>query len=97
MKRKRTVQHIEEDPTGLAGAVRDFNEYSGPARVFYNRNSRAFYVRTFPFGGDRFWGDMANGLDVVELYRKTSAYPDVKVTPDELRMMEMEIGPYSAW
>ncbi len=97
MKRRSRGQHIEEDPTGLAGAVRDFNEHSGPARVFYNRNSKAFFVRTFPFGGDRFWGNMTDGLDVVELYRKTSAYPDVKITSDELRMMELEIVPYSVW
>ena len=90
-------EHIEEDPTGLSQAVRDFNEHTGPARLFFNRNSEVFYVRTYPFGGDRWWGDMCDSLDTVELYRKTSAYPDVKVTPDELRMMRSEVGPYSAW
>ncbi len=88
---------IEEDPTGIPQAVRDFNGHTGPARIFYNRNSKTFFVNTYPFGGDRWWGDMANGLDVVELYRKTSCYPDIKVTEEELRMMEAEIGPYSVW
>ena len=95
MKRRR--EHIEEDPVGLRGAVRDFNSYCGPARIFYNRNSKTFFVRTYPFGGDKWWGDMCNGLDIVELYRKTSCYPDITVTEEELRMMELEIGPYSAW
>ena len=40
---------------------------------------------------------MTNGLDIVELYRKTSNYPDIKVTPEELKMMELEVGPYSVW
>lgn len=40
---------------------------------------------------------MSDGLDIVELYRKTSDYPDVKVTKEELRMMESEIRPYSVW
>jgi hypothetical protein len=93
----RRRERIEEDPTGIPQAVRDFNGHEGPARIFYNRNSRTFFVRTYPFGGDRWWGEMTNGLDVVELYRKTSCYPDVKVTAEELRMMESEIGPYSVW
>ena len=97
MRKRHKIQHIEEDPTGLAGAIRDFNTYVGPARVFYNRNSKTFFVRTFPFGGDRYWGSMTNGLDIVELYRKTSNYPDIKVTPEELKMMELEVGPYSVW
>lgn len=97
MRRRQKIQHVEEDPTGLAGAVRDFNSHVGPARVFYNRNSKTFFVRTFPFGGDRYWGNMTNGLDIVELYRKTSNYPDIKVTPEELKMMELEVGPYSVW
>ena len=67
------------------------------AAPFFNRNSEVFYVRTYPFGGDRWWGDMCDSLDTVELYRKISAYPDVKVTPDELRMMRSEVRPYSAW
>ena len=93
----RRRERIEEDHTGIPQAVRDFNGHEGPARIFYNRNSRTFFVRTYPFGGDRWWGEMTNGLDVVELYRKTSCYPDVKVTAEELRMMESEIGPYSVW
>ena len=93
----RRRERIEEDPSGIPQAVRDFNGHEGPARIFYNRNSRTFFVRTYPFGGDRWWGEMTNGLDVVELYRKTSCYPDVKVPAEELRMMESEIGPYSVW
>ena len=93
----RRRERIEEDPTGIPQAVRDFNGHEGPARIFYNRNSRTFFVRTYPFGGDRGWGERTNGLDVGELYRKTSCYPDVKVTAEELRMMESEIGPYSVW
>jgi len=95
--RRRREQHAEEDPTGLRSAMRDFNEHSGPARILYNRNARTFFVLTYGFGDDRWWGDMADGLDVTELYRKTSAYPDVTVTEEELRMMEMEIRPYTVW
>ena len=94
MRRARRM-HIEEDPTGLSTAVRDFNEHHGPARLFYNRHSRTFFV--YRYNEDRWFGDMCNGIDIVELYRKTSAAPDIKVTPEELRMMESEILPYSVW
>ena len=95
MKRRR--EHAEDDPSGISSVVRDFNGHSGPARIFYNRNSRTFFVRTYLPGGDRWWGEMCDSLDQVELYRKTSRFPDVKVTEAELRMMEHEIGPYSVW
>lgn len=94
--RKRRIRE-EADPSGLSDAVRDFNSYCGPARIFYNRNSETFFVRTYPFGGDRFWGRMADGLDILELYRKTSSCPDIRVTGQELQMMRCEIGPYSVW
>ena len=94
---RRRKERPEEDPTGLSAAVRDFNSYCGPARIFYNRNSGTFFVRTYPFGGDRFWGRMTDGLDILELYRKTSSCPDINVTGEELRMMRSEIGPYSVW
>lgn len=87
----------EEDPTGLLSAVRDFNEHPGPARVFYNRNSGTFETKCYKIGGEKWFGAMCNGLDIVELYRKTSAFPDVKVTADELRGMQREITPYSVW
>lgn len=90
-------EHIEDDPSGLPAAVRDFNLHSGPARVFYNRNSGTFETRCYGDGADRWFGPMCNGLDIVELYRKTSDFPDVKVTSEELRMMEQEIVPYSVW
>ena len=92
-------QHIrpEEDPTGITAAVRDFNAHHGPARLFYNRNARTFFVNTYAMDADIWFGDMCNGLDIVELYRKTSDDPDVKVTDSELRSMELEIVPYSVW
>ena len=40
---------------------------------------------------------MTDGLDIVELYRKTSDFPDVKVTDTELRVLESEIGQYAVW
>ncbi len=94
---RRYLSRPEEDPTGLESAVRDFNSHHGPARVFYNRHARTFYVRRYPIGADAWFGDMLNGLDEVELYRKTSGFPDVTVTEEELRMMEQEVVPYSVW
>ncbi len=94
---RRFLSRPEEDPTGLESAVRDFNSHHGPARVFYNRHTRAFHVRRYPLGADAWFGDMCNGLDTVELYRKTSGFPDVTVTEEELRMMEQEVVPYSVW
>lgn len=93
----RHPERMEEDPTGLQSAVRDFNEHSGPARIFYNRNSGTFETKCYKIGGERWFGAMCNGIDVVELYRKTSDYPDVRVSTNELRMMEREIRPYSVW
>jgi hypothetical protein len=90
-------QYAQDDATGLSSAVTDFNGHPGPARIFYNRNSRTFFTRVYPDGGDRWFGPMTDGLDIVELYRKTSDFPDVKVTKEELRIMESEIGPYSVW
>ncbi len=89
--------HAEEDPTGASSAVRDFNEHIGPARVFYNRHAQTFYTQCFPMGGDRYWGDMVDCMDYVELYRKTSEMPEIRVTVNELHLMEQEVGPYSAW
>ncbi|MBR6911594.1 MAG: hypothetical protein IKN41_07050 [Candidatus Methanomethylophilaceae archaeon] len=88
---------VEEDPAGLSQAVREFNSHEGPARIFYNRNSRTFFTRLYPDGGDRWFGPMTDGLDIVELYRKTSDFPDVKVTDTELRVLESEIGQYAVW
>ena len=48
-------------------------------------------------GGDRYWGDMVNSEDYVELYRKTSEMPEIKVTVNDLHMMELEVGPFSVW
>ena len=96
MRHRRKI-HVEDDPTGLSSDVRDFNDHRGPARLFYNRNSRTFYVNVYDMGYDIWFGDMCNGLDVVELYRKTSEFPDVKVTAEELMRMESEILPYSVW
>ena len=95
--RKRNNPRPEEDPAGISAAVRDFNFHHGPARVFYNRNARTFYVRTYGIGADIGFGDMVCDIDTVELYRKTSSFPDVRITPEELRMMEMEVAPYSVW
>lgn len=95
MKRRPDPPRL--DMSGLFRATEEFNRHSGPARIFYNRNSRTFFVRLYPDGGDRWFGPMTDGMDVVELYRKTSAFPEVKVTPEELRIMEAGIGPYSVW
>ena len=95
MRKRR--QYVQDDASGLSMAVRDFNSHSGPARIFYNRNSRTFFARLYPDGGDRWFGPMTDGLDIIELYRKTSDFPDVKVTPEELRIMESEIGPYTVF
>ena len=95
MRRRRMMP--EEDPSGISVAVRDFNGHHGPARVFYNRHSRTFFVNVYPIGSDGRFGEMAKGIDIVEVYRKTSAMPDVRITDDELRLMESEIPPYSTW
>lgn len=95
--RRKRIEHIEEDPTGLSSAVADFNRHIGPARVFFNRNSRTFYTRCYASGADLWWGRMCNGIDYVEIYRKTSEMPNVTVTREELENMESEIGPYSVW
>ena len=94
MRHRRKI-HVEDDPTGLSSAVRDFNDHRGPARLFYNRNSRTFFVYRYEM--DAYFGDMCNGIDIVELYRKTSRTPGLKVTAEELKLMESEIQPYSAW
>lgn len=95
--RRRKPIRAEEDPTGLASAVRDFNDHVGPARIFFNRHARTFYTKCYEPGADSWWGPMCDGMDSVELYRKTTAMPDVKVTEHELELMEQEIGPYSVW
>ena len=87
---------LADDPQGIIRAVHDFNNHHGPARIFYNRHTHAFYVLRYPLGEDTA-EDMHNGLDTVELYRKTTRYADVTVTEDELRMMESEVLPYSVW
>lgn len=93
--RPRTYpEHPEEDPTGAESAAKDFNGHDGPARIFYNRHAETFYTRCFPFGAERWWGSMADCLDYVEIYRKTSAMPNVTVRPDDLRLMAQEIRPY---
>lgn len=96
--RRKHPERPEEDPTGLSSAQRDFNAHHGPARLFYNRNSQAFFTICFEMGDDVYWPDnLTDGLDVVELYRKTSGGPDVKVTSEELLMMERGIEPYMRW
>ncbi len=87
----------ETDMSDIDRAVSDFNQYYGPARIFYNRNSKVFFVRCYPDGGDRWFGPMTDGMDIVELYRKTSDFPDVTVTREELRIMEAGVGPYTVW
>ncbi len=94
MKRRQTP---ESDPDGLLLAVREFNSHPGPARIFYNRNSHTFFARLYPDGGDRWFGPMTDGIDIAELYRKTSDFRDVKVTPEELRGMEADVGDYRVW
>ena len=95
--RRRHQNRPEEDPTGISVAVRDFNSHHGPARVFYNRHARTFYVLTYGMGADPWFGDMVSDIDTVELYRKTSEFPDVRITADELRLMELDVVPYAVW
>jgi hypothetical protein len=85
------------DMSDIDRAVTEFNCHEGPARIFYNRNSRKFYTRCYPDGGDRWFGPLTDGMDIIELYRKTSDMPDVTVTIEELRLMEAGIRPYSVW
>ena len=95
--RSRSRDRPEEDPTGISMAVRDFNSHHGPARVFYNRHARTFYVKLYRTGSDSMFGEMTNDMDTVELYRKTTDFPDVTITPDELRLMERDVPPYAVW
>ena len=85
------------DMSDIDRAVTEFNCHEGPARIFYNRNSHKFFTRCYPDGGDRWFGPLTDGMDIIELYRKTSDMPDVTVTIEELRLMEAGIGPYSVW
>ncbi len=94
---RRRTETPEDDTAGIPTAVRDFNGHHGPARVFYNRHSGTFFVNTYPMGSDELFGEMSNGIDIVEIYRKTSAMPDVRITQDELRLMGSDIPPYSVW
>ena len=97
MRKTKNQVFMEEDRQGCKSAVKDFNEHYGPARIFYNRNSKTFYTNCYDMGKDKWFGAMCNGIDIVELYRKTSFTPDIRVTMDELRMMEEAIGPYQVW
>ena len=95
---KRRVERPDEDPTGLARAVSDFNGHDGPARIFYNRNSKAFFTLASEDGEDRWWPvAMTRGMDVAELYRKTTAWGGQQVTREALLMMEQALEPYSEW
>jgi hypothetical protein len=96
--RRKVVERIEEDPTGKSQAVRDFNGHEGPARLFYNRSSRTFFVQLYKDGAEKWWTpQMCDCEDKVELYRKTTPYGDVKITSEELDLMEREIVPYKGW
>jgi len=98
VKKRPKLEHPDDDPTGLARAVIDFNHHKGPAKIFYNRNNKTFYTQVSPAGEDRWWSDdMVNSMDVVELYRKTTVGGDVQVTEEALKMMEGEVRPYSVW
>lgn len=97
-KGRKVVERIDEDPTGLSRAVLDFNRHVGPAKIFYNRHSKTFTTNTSNPGEDDWWSeDMACGMDVVELYRKTTAAGGTQITREALKLMEGELPPYSVW
>ncbi|MBE6526313.1 MAG: hypothetical protein E7Z63_00875 [Thermoplasmata archaeon] len=96
-KKSRKVAFEGDDSNGLHRAVLDFNEYNGPARIFYNRNSHTFETKCYPPGSEKYFGELANGLDRVELYRKTTPFGNVKVVPEELLLMERDLEPYAIW
>lgn len=95
--KKKYCAYPEEEPNGITSAIRDFNEYCGPARIFYNRNSHTFETRCYKPDGEKWFGEMMNNVDIVELYRKTTKYGNIKVTKEELLTMEREVKPYAVW
>lgn len=96
-RRQRREDWPEEDPTGKAVAIRDFNEHEGPARIFYNRNNNVFSTTCYPAGSEKWFGEMMNGIDMVELYRKTTSTGNLQVKEYEIDTMVQELRPYARW
>ena len=97
-RKPKGTDRIDEDPTGLSRAVIDFNGHIGPAKIYYNRNSKTFSTNISDPGEDEWWSDdLANGMDVVEIYRKTTSSGCTQITKEALRLMENELPPYSVW
>lgn len=93
---RRHHSQIVEDSYGLNRTVRDFNRHDGPARIFYNRNSRVFSVSTYPKGTEHEFGEMLDTFDVVELYRKTHDGGE-QISKEALKTLENRVGAYSSW
>jgi hypothetical protein len=89
---KRHRHHYQNDSAGLNGAVRQFNKHNGPARVFYNRHSKQFFVNCYEPGEENRFGPMLDSLDIVELYRKTDG--SIQVTTEELKYFEANLQPF---
>jgi len=88
-------RYVHNDSYGLNRSVEEFNRHDGPARIFYNRNSRTFYTSCYEEGYQDYFGELLDSFDVIELYRKTDG--KVKVTREELLYLENNVGPYKQW
>ena len=95
MFRRRRPPVFRDDAKNLNRTVRDFNRHDGPARIFYNRHTGCFSVNTYEPGAEIHFGPMLDSFDVAELYRKTDG--KIKVTEEELRLMERDLSPYRMW
>lgn len=89
---------IDDDPTGLQRAVVDYNSYNGPARIFFNRDTRTYFVKTYePYSEDWWEPKLSKGREEVELQRKTTAHGRDQVTDYELKGMANMLGVYVRW
>ena len=91
--RRKRPQPFRDDSKNLNRTVRDFNSHDGPARIFYNRGTGCFFLRTYT--DDRGFGPMLDTFDVAELYRKTDG--SVQVSAEELQLLERGLAPYRMW
>ena len=92
-RRKRPV--YRDDSKNLNRTVREFNSHDGPARIFYNRGTGCFFLRTYGYGSEDQFGPMLDTFDVAELYRKTDG--SVQVSVEELQLLERDLAPYRMW
>lgn len=89
---------MDDDPTGLQRAVYDYNEWKGPARIFYSIETRTFSTRTYEPESDCWWDpSLYRGPESAELQRKTTAHSNDRVEDYELRLMADNLGPFIRW